>query len=181
MPHGQESYQRHLENQCARPCRGRNNRDNVQVLQVDSCGDAQLRVLLPPGGQGAVRASHDTDPEGLGPHGCPDRLDQLCPQLDARRHGVHRRTCRRPFLAQVDNNLFAYGVVAHDVHDGLCRRLEHLRVRRACVLRRDVLPVGSDGGRRELLRPMRFSEHGATCSWCSAAPAFCLGFSLCSH
>ena len=111
--------------------------------------DAQLCVLLPSGGQGALRASHDSDTEGDRSYRRPDRLDKHDSFLDPRGDDGRRGIPGGPFFAQVDNHALADCVVAYDDLHGLHRRLR----------RRALLPLNCHGRRRVVLRSERLRSY----------------------
>ena len=111
--------------------------------------DAQLRVLLPSGGQSAIRAADDTDPERSAPDGRADRMDQHDVVLDACGNDGRCRISRRPFQQKVDNNAFAHRLVADDRMHGLHRRLR----------RGPLFPLDRNRRRRKLLRAERLRAH----------------------
>ena len=119
-----------------------------------ACSASKLRVLLPPGGQGVVWTPHRADTEGPRPDRRPDRMDKHRPLVDSCGYGIYRGACRRPILAQMGNNYFAHFMVADDVYDGICRRLDDSRNNDPRIFRRHVLPLNRHGSRRELLRPL---------------------------
>ena len=107
--------------------------------------DAQLRVLLPSGGQGALRAADYSDPGRPALDGRADRLDKHDAVLDACGDDGRRRLPRRPPQPEVDHHAFAHRMVADDYMHGLHRRL--------CG--GPLFPLDRDRRRRKLLRAER--------------------------
>lgn len=111
--------------------------------------NAQLRVLLPSGGSGALRAADHSDSGRTESHGRSDRVDQHDAVVDARGNDGRRGLSGRPLLAQADHHPVADRLVAHDRVHGLYRRIP----------RSALLPLDRDRRRRELLRPERLRAH----------------------
>ena len=124
-----------------------------------AAGDAELRLLLPPGGPCAVRPADDPDTGGAAPHGRPDRLDQHGPQLDARADDDDRRVLRRQVQQKVAHHRIADVLVPDDGGHGLRRQLQAARDRYIGLCVRDVLQVYRDGRRRVVLRAERLRAH----------------------